>query len=194
MNQIQAAFRFTDSDLAANRQGWATEQQVRRLAQGSGCGFAIAGATAAGMFLFAFVAGLAVVAGAFVFGWSAGSGGISAMRPSSAIGILAPFVLGLSLLGFLLLLAVRIRRDRSERRVARCSGPFRIESRFLETDSLSKTLHVDGRRFKINPFQSRALRPYQGRRITVYYFPHAREIASIELVGHHGECAGGRTG
>lgn len=181
MHTIQAAFKFTDSDLIANRQGWATEQQVRRLGQGYGCGFAITGAMALAMTVFACATGLAAVVGWSVFDRSAGAGGVAALAQSAA-GMLLPLALGIGLLVFLMLSIVQMRRDRREQRVARCSGPFHIESRVLATDSLSKTLHVNGRRFKIDPLQSRALRPYQGQPITVYYFPHSREIASVEVV------------
>lgn len=181
MSNIQTAFKFTDSDLIANRQGWATEQQIRRLGEGYGCGFAIIGTMAVELIVFACAGGFIMVASWFVFDRSAGAGGVAALAQSAA-GMLLPLALGMGLLVFLMLSIVQMRRDRREQRVARCSGPFHIESRFAETDSLSKTLHVNGRRFKIDPFQSRALRPYQGQPITVYYFPHSREIASVEVV------------
>jgi hypothetical protein len=180
MKGIQTAFKFTDSDLIANRQGWATEQQVRRLGQEYGCGFAITGTLAVGMIVFACATGLAAVVGWAMFDRLVGSGGVAVLAQSAA-GILLTLALGMGLLVFLILFTVRMRRDRREQRVARCSGSFSIESRFLETDSLSKTLHVNGRRFKIDPFQSRALRPYQGKQITVYYFPYSQQVASVEV-------------
>jgi hypothetical protein len=182
MHTIQAAFKFSDSDLMANRQGQATEEQVRRLGQGYGCGFALAGVVALAMIVSACAIGFAAAISWFVFDQSAGSGGVAALAQSAA-GMLLPLALGVGLLVFLTLSIIRIRRDRREQRVARCSGLFHIESRFMETDSLWKTLHVNQLRFKIDPFQSRALRPYQGQPITVYYFPHSRTIASVEVVG-----------
>jgi hypothetical protein len=180
MNQIQTAFKFNDTDLAVNRQGWATEQQVFRLGQRYGCGFAITGVIAVGLLGFACAIGVTAVASRFIFDQSVGSGGVAASM-LSVTGMLIPLALGVGLLLFLTLILARLRRDRREKRVVRCTGLIKIESHFMETDSLSKTLHIDGRRFKIDPFQSRALRRHQGKPITVYYFPHSQQIASIEI-------------
>jgi hypothetical protein len=71
------------------------------------------------------------------------------------------------------------RRDRQERRVASCNGEFSISSRY---DSAYKRLKVSGLTFKITNKESRALRPYRGRQLTIYYFPHSRQIASVEIL------------
>jgi hypothetical protein len=93
-----------------------------------------------------------------------------------------PLLIGGALLAFVSLQRLRIAEDRRVRQVVHCTGAFRLESRFLTTDSLAKTLHIAGRRFKLDPIQARALHPYQDRSIRVYYFPRSRHLAAIEIV------------
>ena len=73
-------------------------------------------------------------------------------------------------------------RDRQDMRVAPVTGIVTIKRDALQRDSVYNHLEINGRRFSITLWQTRALRPYTGRLVTVYYFPRSRWIASLEPV------------
>lgn len=173
MSDLQTAFRFTDEDLAANRQGLATKQQTSRLNQLQGCTLLLAGFLTSGLIIF--IAGAGILTGLFALVGSP----ISPLKP--ATGLLLPLGFMLVSLFIFALFLVGLRRDRREKRVARCMGTIALESRAVTTDSFYDYLHVNGHRFKITRFQTRSLRRYEGQQMTIYYFPRSRQIASLEL-------------
>jgi hypothetical protein len=177
MNEIKKAFKFDEKDLAENRRGMSTASQIERL-KTKGCFFT-------SLFLQQSTHGvLAVVAfGVLLVLLNLG-------LPSSAIAaheILAKMLRIVMLMGAVslacgfipILFLSQKRRDRQERRVASCNGEFLISSRY---DSAYKRLRVSGLTFKITNKEARALRPYRGKQLTIYYFPRSRQIASVEVI------------
>jgi hypothetical protein len=70
------------------------------------------------------------------------------------------------------------RCDSREKRIASCNGDFSISGSY---DSAYNRLKVSGLTFKITGKETRALRPYLNKKITVYYFPHSRQVASVDV-------------
>mgnify|MGYP005818127865 CR=1 FL=1 len=172
IGDLQTAFHFTEEDLIANRQGLATKRQTRQLGQLQGCTLGMVSLLLGGLVIF--IGGAVILT--WLFRWFDGS--VSPME--SPIDLLSPLGFMIVFLLISVLLWFGLRRDRREKGLARCTGTITLESRAVTTDSLYDYLHVNGQRFEITRLQTHALRAYEGQQMTIYYFPHSRQIASLE--------------
>ena len=179
MRDIQSAFQFNLEDLEANRLGKATPQQIKRLNYTKGCTFLfLMPAVVGGCFL---VGGLGVFALLGLMLFPSGDTANS-LFPSGISGATMIIFVLLPLL-FIIIPVIFLRQlqqDQREKRLASCTGDFSITSGFRH-DSAYDCLHIAAHTFKITSAQTRALRPYRGQRLIVYYFPHSRQIASVEV-------------
>jgi hypothetical protein len=176
MNDIQKIFKFDDKDLAENRRGGATASQIERLKN--------KGRFVTSIFLLQSTHGVLAV-GAFgvlvvliIFGIPSSETAAHEILAKMLRNVMVIGAVSL-LFGFIPILFLwQKKRDQQDRRVSSCRGQFSISSRF---DSSYKRLKLCGMTFKITRKEARALRPYRDRQLTIYYFPHSRQIASVEV-------------
>jgi hypothetical protein len=176
MNDLKKAFKFDETDIAANRQGMATASQIDRLkAKGSFITTLFLLGALRRMVFSAIVIVLLmfVFIGLFSIGKGAHAVLLQMMLNVMIIGAVS-LVFGSVPILFLL----QKRCDSQEKRVASCNGDFSISGSY---DSAYNRIIVSGLTFKITGKETRALRPYLNKTITVYYFPRSRQVASVEV-------------
>jgi hypothetical protein len=175
MDNLKKAFNFDEADIAANRQGIATSAQIERLKA--------KGRRPFGLVVFSSLSSLILPVFSIMFLFL-----VFIVAPPEAVNLVVfPMlkVIGLFCAVSLLFSFVRIifvyqkKHDAREKRVASRSGNF---SRRTIHESVYNKLIVSGLTFKITLKESRALRPYLGKQIAVYYFPRSRQIASVEIL------------
>ena len=176
MNEIQKTFRFDDSDLAENRRGEATASQIERLKNKGRFVFFLFllqsthGILAVGVF------GVLVLL--LIFGIPSSEFAAHEILAKMLQNVMIIGAVSLAFAFFPILFLWQKKRDRQERRVSSCRGEFSISSRY---DYSYKRLKLSGMTFKITRKEARVLRPYRDRPLTIYYFPHSRQIASVEV-------------
>lgn len=176
MNEIQKTFRFDDQDLAENRRGKATASQIERLKKkGRLVTFLILLQSTHGALA---VGGFGVLVLLLIVGIPSSETAAHEILAKMLQNIMMIGSVSLTLAFIPILFLWQKKRDRQDRRVASCNGEFSILNRH---DSGYKKLKISGLTFKITYKEARALSPYRGRPLTIYYFPHSRQIASVEV-------------
>ena len=179
--KLYKAFQFTPEELTENRRGCATPSQLNNLKSRSRLNrFAMLGM---GVWISLFV--LAFGIGGLIFLYAYFKGLIDfRLRSILEMGLSLFLMVSFAVFFFFLLYRNhrKIQSDRSQQRVDRISGTFRVK---IVRDSESTDPDIlrfdNGGKFKITRAQARALKELEGRRVTAYFFPKTRKLVSVEV-------------
>lgn len=192
MNDLMRAFKFNAQDLANNRAGFATPDQLQ-LAREHGRIERILGLAVASIFglggIFFFCGAIAIVAvGGLIFLRQGAD--LSALRMLFREGLsfggaalcIFPLLFGLPILiAFFILRARRqLQRDTAEGRVLQMTGPISLDRRRHDDTPDTYYLVIGSTRFELGYRQDEAVALYLGHPMTIYYLPRSKRIISLE--------------